>query len=49
MPKLVLDGTMRTAEDQNSSTLCQNATTPRLRFSARLGEEPEIEVGWPSG
>ncbi len=31
------------------SMLFPNATHPRLRFSATLGEEPEIDVSWSSG
>ncbi len=33
----------------NLSILFSNATHPRLRFSATLGEEPEIDVSWSSG
>jgi hypothetical protein len=28
----------------NLSTLCPNAARARLRFSATLGQEPEVEV-----
>ncbi len=32
-----------------SSLIVQNNSTLKVRFSATLGEEPEIEVGWSSG